>query len=116
MAVNGAATTSDALWAGLPVLTLKGSHFASRMSESLLRSVGLSEMVADNLEHYEKIAVVLANTPAKLKSIKQKLRRHRVDSPLFNTCTFVKNIEKAFELMWERFVNKEEPSPMVVGS
>jgi len=116
IAVNGAATTSDALWAGLPVLTLKGSHFASRMSESLLCSVGLSEMVADNMEHYEKKAVFLAKTPAKLKSIRQKLQRYRFGSPLFNTGGFVKNLERAFELMWERFMNDEEPSPMVMAN
>ena len=116
MAVNGAATTSDALWAGLPVLTSKGSHFASRMSESLLGSVGLSEMVADNLVQYEKMAVVLATTPVKLKRVRQKLQKHRIDAPLFNTCAFVTNIEKAFDLMWERFVRNEEPSSMVVGS
>lgn len=114
MTVNGAATTSDALWAGLPVLTLKGSHFASRMSESLLCAVGLSEMVAGDLEHYEKTAVLLANTPAKLHQIRQKLQKHRTDSPLFDTGTFVKSLEKAFELMWERFVNNKKPAPIVV--
>ena len=112
--VNGAATTSDALWAGLPVLTLKGRHFASRMSESLLRAAGLPEMVAVDLKHYEKTAVSLANTSLKLKSVRQKLRSHRINSPLFNTGGFVKNLETAFELMWERFVNDEKPSPMVM--
>lgn len=112
LSVNGAATTSDALWAGVPVLTMKGRHFASRMSESLLRSIDLPEMVATDLVQYEKRAVHLASAPAELKQIRKKLIARRTDSPLFDTDVFVKNIEIAFEMMWKRFVNDNIAGPI----
>jgi predicted O-linked N-acetylglucosamine transferase (SPINDLY family) len=115
LAVNGAATTSDALWAGVPVLTMTGRHFASRMSESLLRSVDLPEMIAADLEQYEMTAVQLAKSPADMKRIRKKLLDRRMKTPLFNTEIFVKNIEIAFELMWKRFVNDEKPAAIEVG-
>ena len=110
--VNGAATTSDALWAGCPVLTLEGSHFASRMSASLLSAVGMSELVVRDLRQYEDTAVALAQTPAKLKRIRQKLNKNLLDAPLFNTGGFVKLLEDAFVVMWGR--HREDRKPALI--
>jgi protein O-GlcNAc transferase len=115
IAVNGAATTSDALWAGVPVLTVKGCHFASRMSQSLLTAIGLPEMVVEDVKQYEQTAVSLANKPAELADIRKKLHANRMNSPLFDTGAFVKNLETAFESMWHRFINNEEPAPITLG-
>jgi len=113
--VNGAATTSDALWAGLPVLTAEGSHFASRMTESLLRTVGLPEMVASDLQKYEKEAVELANSPVALTSIRKKLITLRAESPLFDTEKCIRSIEAGFEVMWKRFQYNEKPSSIDIA-
>ena len=103
--VTGAATTSDALWAGVPVLTFKGRHFASRMSESLLKAVGLQRMVASNITEYEEAAVNLAQNHLALKAIKEDLWERRFRSPLFNTKGFMESLEIAYETMWNQFVS-----------
>ncbi|MDJ0819391.1 MAG: tetratricopeptide repeat protein, partial [Desulfobacterales bacterium] len=98
--VNGAATTSDALWAGLPVLTHQGKHFASRMSASILSSIGLQELVTRSLESYEKLAVKLASCPNQLSAIRRRLKQRRLTTPLFNTAGFVINLELGFKEIW----------------
>ena len=108
--VNGAATTSDALWAGCPVLTLEGCHFASRMSASLLSAVGMSELVVRDLGQYEDTAVALAQTPAKLKRIRNKLNKNLLAAPLFNTGGYVKLLEDAFVVMWGRYREDRKPA------
>ncbi len=100
---NGGATTSNALWAGVPVLTTLGDHWVSRMSASALRCVGLEELIADDLAAYESKAVELATTPKRLTAIKQHLQRQRSISPLFNTSMFTRNVERAYQSMWKRY-------------
>lgn len=112
VAVNGAATTSDALWAGLPVLTVRGNHFASRMSASLLHAIGLPDLVFDSLREYERYAVELSKNMCKLKKIRQRLANNIDKKPLFVTQLVVKQIETAYRLMWEKFLNGEKPSSM----
>ncbi|MEJ2163890.1 MAG: tetratricopeptide repeat protein [Desulfobacterales bacterium] len=102
--VNGHTTTSDSLWAGVPVATLLGSHFASRVSASLLNAVGLSEMITQSLDEYERLAVRLASQPDALEKIKAKLSRNRIVNPLFDTPRFVGNLEKAYQEMWRIFI------------
>ncbi|MBL0716619.1 MAG: tetratricopeptide repeat protein, partial [Desulfosarcina sp.] len=99
--VNGHTTTSDTLWAGVPVVALIGNHFASRVSASLLTAVGLPELIADNLNDYEALAVQLAETPEKLEAIRAKLDRNRYTMPLFDTPRFVKNLEKGYAGVWD---------------
>jgi protein O-GlcNAc transferase len=101
--VNGHTTTSDSLWAGVPVITLQGSHFASRVSSSLLHAVGLSELVTYRLEEYEKLAVQLASRPSELKAVRHKLNINRLNKPLFDTARFVRNLEQAYSEMWRIF-------------
>src|SRR5205823_11863614 len=78
-------TASDALWAGLPVLTCLGETFAARVAASLLRAIGLPELVTTSLEEYEALALKLARDPQLLASIKDKLARNRNAYPLFDT-------------------------------
>jgi len=105
IAVNGAATTSDALWAGIPVITMKGTHFASRMSASILNAVGLNDLILKDEDAYLKVAVELGNSPKLVGDIKERLRTNRLEKPLFDTQGFVKNLEKAYEEMWKRHVS-----------
>ena len=112
--VNGHTTTSDALWAGVPVITLQGSHFASRVSSSLLNSIGLSELITHNIEEYEKLAIRLASTPLELKTIRNKLFQNRFTDPLFDTPRFTKNLEKAYKKMWNIFLEERKPEQIAV--
>ena len=112
--VNGHTTTSDSLWAGVPVVTLQGGHFASRVSASLLNAIGLSEMTTHNLAAYEQLAVRLASHPDELESIKAKLSRNRLEKPLFDTPRFVRNLEKAYQEMWRIFIKGKGPQQFEV--
>ncbi|OQX03496.1 MAG: hypothetical protein BWK80_55555 [Desulfobacteraceae bacterium IS3] len=110
---NGHTTTSDALWAGIPVVALLGTHFASRVSASLLKAVGLSGLVTRNLEEYEKLAVRLAKQPGELIKIRQQLAKNRLTEPLFDTPRFTKDLETAYKEMYRRWQHGEMPG--VIG-
>ena len=112
--VNGAATTSDALWAGVPVITIRGRHFASRMSASILTAVGLPELITSDLRAYEDLAVALATDSAKLDRIRGKLEENKHSQPLFDTRRFVRNLENAFEQMWAIYMAGEQPRHITV--
>jgi protein O-GlcNAc transferase len=112
--VNGHTTTSDLLWAGVPVITLQGSHFASRVSSSLLYAVGLSELVTYRLEEYEKLAVQLASHPSELEAIRHKLKINRLKNPLFDTARFVRNLEHAYRKIWRIFLEGRAPTQIEV--
>jgi protein O-GlcNAc transferase len=112
---NGGATTSNALWAGVPVITLKGDHFVSRMSSSILSAVGLSELVTHNLKDYEALAVELAGRPDKLRAVRKKLARNRLTHPLFDTPRFVRNLENAYKMMWKIFAGGHPPQSIEVA-
>jgi predicted O-linked N-acetylglucosamine transferase (SPINDLY family) len=94
-------TTSDALWAGLPVLTCMGESFAGRVAASLLNAIGLPEMVTHSLGEYEMRAVFLARNPSALAEIKAKLARNRESHPLFDTVRFTRHLEAAYMRMIE---------------
>ena len=93
---NGHTTTSDALWAGLPVLTKIGESFAARVSASILTSIDLPELITHNEKEYEEKALEIARSPEKLKSLKSKLARARETSALFNSELFTKDLENKF--------------------
>lgn len=107
--VNGHTTTSDALWAGVPVVTLYGKHFNSRVSASLLSAVGLEELVTYSIDEYVNKAVSLAEDKQALLSVKQRLEKNRFIKPLFDTERFTKHFESAFTLMAERVKQREIP-------
>jgi predicted O-linked N-acetylglucosamine transferase (SPINDLY family) len=106
---NAHTTTSDALWTGLPVLTLMGQSFASRVAASLLNAIGLPELIANTQEEYETLAIALAKTPQKLADIQLKLANNRLIAPLFDTPLFTKNLEAAYIKMFERYQADLEP-------
>ena len=112
--VNGHTTTSDSLWAGVPVITLQGSHFASRVSASLLSAIGLAELITHNLDAYKRLAVRLASHPAELEKIKAKLSCNRLKKPLFDTPRFVWHLEKAYQEMWRIFIQGGQPQQFEV--
>jgi protein O-GlcNAc transferase len=113
---NAHTSASDALWAGLPVVTCLGAAFASRVAGSLLDAVGLPELIAHSLAEYEALALKLARDPASLSSIKQKLARHRDVFPLFNTGRFTRHIEAAYATMWQRAQRGEPPQSFDVAA
>jgi protein O-GlcNAc transferase len=99
---NAHTTASDALWAGLPVLTRVGDSFAARVGASLLNAVGLPELIAVTQQHYEAIAVELATEPGRLAEIKAKLDRNRLTTPLFDTEMFTRQLESAYMQIYHR--------------
>jgi protein O-GlcNAc transferase len=99
---NAHTTGSDALWAGLPLLTCRGDTFAGRVGASLLNAVQLPELITTSLDAYEEAAVSLARDPAKLAVIKRKLAEHRLTTALFDTELFAKGMEKAYAAMYDR--------------
>ena len=115
--VNGHTTTSDTLWAGVPVITLQGSHFASRVSSSILSAMGLPELITHSLEEYEGLAVRLAHNPVDLQEIRQRIAKNRLIAPLFDTPRFVRNLETAYKEMWGIFLaNKAQRQIEVLES
>jgi protein O-GlcNAc transferase len=98
---NAHTTTSDALWAGLPVVTCLGECFAGRVAASLLYAIGLPELVTHGLKDYADLALRLARDPPLLRSFRGKLERHRLTHALFDTNRFRLNIEAAYTRMWE---------------
>lgn len=99
---NAGTTASDALRMGLPVLTLMGQSFAARMAASLLNNLNLPELITNTEEEYEKKAIELATNPEKIKAIKDKLRDNLTTSSLYNTELFARNIEAAYEVVYDR--------------
>jgi predicted O-linked N-acetylglucosamine transferase (SPINDLY family) len=99
---NGGATTSDALWRGVPVVTLTGGAFSSRMSGSLLRAAGLSELVTGNFADYERVAHELATDRNGLTALRSRLSQARETSALFDTNGFTRHVEAAYTIMSER--------------
>lgn len=99
---NGGTTCSDALWAGLPVLTQTGCSFAGRMATSLLHAVGAPELVTANAAEYEARALHLARHPEELRALRERLETQRLRCPLFDTTRFTRHLEWALEHMCER--------------
>jgi predicted O-linked N-acetylglucosamine transferase (SPINDLY family) len=100
---NAHTTASDALWAGLPLVTRIGDTFAGRVAASLLKAVGLPELIAETAGDYEKLALELATNREKLATFKQRLDQNRLQCPLFDTALFTRHIEMAYRKMWERY-------------
>ena len=113
---NAHTTASDALWAGLPVLTCLGTTFAGRVAASLLTAVGLPELITESLADYEATALQLANNPDALLKIRHKLQLQRGTSPLFDTPLFTAHLEQAYLQMVERHRSGQPPTPIVIAS
>ena len=112
---NAHTTASDALWAGVPVLTQIGNAFAGRVAASLLNAVGLPELITHSAEEYEALAIELALHSEKLKAIRQKLARDRLTTPLFNTPLYTRHLEGAYEAMYQRYQAGLPPDHIVIA-
>ena len=111
---NAHTTASDALWAGVPVVTRAGCSFAGRVAASLLHSVGLDELITVDLAGYEALALELARNPARLAALKADLWDRRRQSPLFDTALFARHLEISFEIMVDRSKSGQAPAPIIV--
>lgn len=111
---NAHTTASDALWAGLPVLTCTGKSFAGRVAASLLNAVGLPELITGSYREYEEKAMVLATHADQLVQLRAKLATNRLTCPLFDTSLFARHIESAYQIMHERSLAGLPPEHMVV--
>lgn len=112
---NAHTTTSDALWAGLPVMTCAGNSFAGRVAGSLLCAIGLPELVTSTLLDYEALALQLATRPHELFQIKEKLHQNRLRSPLFVCDRFRRHIEETYTEMWSVWQRGKHPRAFAVG-
>ena len=112
---NAHTTTSDALWTGLPVLTLMGQSFASRVAASLLNAIGLPELITTTPEAYEALAIELAGNSEKLIALKQKLASNRLTTPLFDTPQFTKGLEQAYLKMYQRYQADLMPETILIA-
>jgi protein O-GlcNAc transferase len=111
---NGHTTTSDALWAGVPVVTAKGTHFASRVSESLLNAIDLPELVGADHSDMVRIATRIGNDAEHRIALRQRVAQNRLHSPLFDTVRFTRNFETAIEMMVEAQRAGQIPGPIDV--
>lgn len=116
MPYNAHTTASDALWAGLPVLTCRGQTFAGRVAASLLNAINLPELIAATPETYEQMAIDLATHPEKLAAIKRKLAENRLTTPLFDTKLFTKHIEAAYTAMYKRHQAGLSPDHIAIAT
>ena len=108
--VNGAITTSDALWSGVPVVTLKGKTFISRMSTSILKRVGLKELICTDTQEYEDTAVHFATHPIDIENIKAKINRKTLLETIYDTKSSVKNLERLYKKMWQTHLAGNPPA------
>lgn len=100
---NAHSTAIDALWAGLPVLTREGGSFAGRVAASLLRAIELPDLITTSIQQYEDLAVDLATHPARLAEITERLAHNRLTTPLFDSRSFVRQLEAAYDKIHERY-------------
>lgn len=111
---NGHTTTSDALYAGVPVVTLLGKHFPSRVAGSILTTYGVPELITQSLKEYQELVIDLATNRKKLIEIRKKIRQLRPNNPLFDTKRFVRKLEKAYFFMWRLYLSGQPPKSFVV--
>ena len=112
---NAHTTASDALWAGLPVLTCAGQSFAARVGASVLHALQLPELITDNLGSYEAMALLLATQPARLALIREKLMRNRESTRLFDLPRYARHIEEAYRQIHELQTSGSPPHHIFVG-
>jgi len=107
-------TASDAVWAGVPLLTMAGASFASRVAASILRDAGLSEMITASADEYRRRAIALARNPEMLAAIRSGMRRRRAALALFDTALFTRRLESAYAMMYERYQSGQPPVSFTV--
>ena len=111
---NAHATASDALWAGLPLVTCMGESFASRVAASYLNAIELPELITKTRQDYEALALDLASNPDRMIAVREKLRQNRLTAPYFNSPLYTRHLEKSFEMMWDRYQQGLAPDHIFV--
>lgn len=106
---NGHTTTADALWSGVPVVTLQGTHFASRVSASILSALGLDELITHDINGYRDLVLALAIDGKSRRGLRGKIAANRRRAPLFDTPRFVRNLEAAYREIWRIQISGEQP-------
>ena len=106
---NAHTSCSDSIWAGLPILTLEGDSFQSRVASSLLKTTGLNELISKNEKEYVDKAVHIAKNQEYLNQLKNKLLASKDSNPLFDNKSFTYNIENAYSIVFEKYINKKDP-------
>jgi predicted O-linked N-acetylglucosamine transferase (SPINDLY family) len=112
---NAHTTASDALWAGLPVITMMGESFASRVAASLLSALEMPELITNMRQDYESLAIELAANPNKLLAIRKKLEIKKKTSAVFDGAMFAKNLENAYEQIYSRYQSGLLPNHIEVN-
>ena len=113
-AFNAHTTATEALWAGLPVVTKTGQGFAARVAGSLLNSVGLPELITKNEHHYEMLILELVTNPSKLSKIRKKLAANLLEQPLFDTEQYTKHIEDGYQQAYQNYFEGNPPKTITV--
>jgi predicted O-linked N-acetylglucosamine transferase (SPINDLY family) len=111
---NGHTTTSDALWQGLPVVTLRGLSFAARVASSLLHAAGVPQLITESLLQYEQLAISLFHDRDELLRLHQYLQDNVTTSHLFDTASYTAHLENAYELMVQRALTGQPPQTFSV--
>ena len=111
---NAHTTASDALWAGVPLVTCMGPTFVGRVAASLLRAVGCDDLVTRSLDEYEALAAALARDPARLRSIRERLLAQRASAPLFDSERFARDLEALYLRMAQRWREGRSPEPLLI--
>lgn len=111
---NAHTTATDALWAGVPLLTLPGETFASRVAGSLLRALDLQDLIATSEDEFHRMAVGLATDPRRRAELRQRIRDNRDRTALFDTPRFTRNLEEAYRRMWARYEVGEGPADLLL--
>ncbi len=112
---GGHTTTVDALWAGVPVVTLLGQHFASRACAGLLTALEMPELVTEDIEAYEALALQLGQDAKMRAGLKEKILKKQQTAPLFDTPRYVGYLEAAYQQMWQRYAAGEAPAMIRVA-
>jgi protein O-GlcNAc transferase len=112
--VNAHTTASDALWAGLPVVTKLGNQFAARVAASLLYAVGLPELITETEAEYESLILELAAAPEELRRLKEKLAGNRETKPLFDTKRYTKHFEQGLQKAHHVYMEKKSPEDIFI--
>lgn len=111
---NGHSTVADTLAMGVPAVTVQGERFAARVGASLLKAVGLTDLIASSPDAYETIALRLATEPAALAAARARLAECRATAPVFDATGFMRHLESAYRTMWDTYAAGQPPQPFTV--
>ncbi len=112
---NAHTSAADSVWAGVPLITCPGERMTERVAASILTAAGLEKLIVSSLDEYEQLAIKLAKKPSRLKKIREDWANRRTSSRMFDTAARVKQLEQAYEIIWQRHCRGEAPQDTVVS-